>query len=69
MIPHLPDFRVQKFQPGRHGAILYLSVRQENSTACQFYERHGMRVVGGVAWAKGTIPGHIYFRDVGSFVG
>ncbi len=46
------------------GGQLYLSVRQENTTACQFYERQGMRVVGSVAWANGTIPGHIYFRDV-----
>lgn len=51
------------------GGHLYLSVRQENTTACQFYERHGMDVVGTVAWAKGTIPGHIFFRDVGSMAG
>ncbi len=48
------------------GGQLYLSVRQENTTGCQFYERHGMKVVGTVAWANGIIPGHIYFRDVGS---
>jgi hypothetical protein len=46
------------------GGKLYLSVRQENTTACQFYERHGMKVVGTVVWAKGTIPGLIYFRDI-----
>jgi hypothetical protein len=46
------------------GGKLYLTVRQENTTACAFYERHRMKVVGSVAWAKGTIPGHIYFRDV-----
>ncbi len=51
---------------GPLGGQLYLSVRQENTTACQFYERHGMKVVGTVAWANGTIPGHVYFRDVGS---
>jgi hypothetical protein len=47
------------------GGQLFLSVREENTTACQFYERHGMKVVGSVAWASGAIPGHIYFRDVG----
>jgi hypothetical protein len=44
------------------GGQLYLSVRQENTTACQFYERHAMKVVGSVAWARGTIPGLIYFK-------
>ncbi len=47
------------------GSQLYLSVRQENTTACSFYERHGLKVVGSVAWSNGTIPGHIFFRDVG----
>ncbi len=51
------------------GGDLYLTVRRENKTACAFYERHGMRVVGTVAWANGSIPGHIYFRDVGSEFG
>jgi len=44
------------------GGDLYLTVRTENSVACQFYERHGMRVVGNVAWSRGTIPGLIYSR-------
>jgi hypothetical protein len=48
------------------GGQLYLSAGEENTTACQFYERQGMKVVGSVAWANGTIPGHVYFRDVGS---
>lgn len=39
---------------------LYLSVRKENAVACRFYERHGMRVAGTVAWKKGTIPGRVY---------
>ena len=51
------------------GGKLYLTVRQEKKTACAFYERHGMKVVGGVAWKGGTMPGHIYFRDVGSMSG
>lgn len=45
------------------GGTLYLTVRQENTTACAFYERHGMRVIGTVTWAKGTIPGVIYFKE------
>jgi ribosomal protein S18 acetylase RimI-like enzyme len=47
------------------GGQLYLSVRQENTTACQFHERHGMKVVGSVEWSSGTIRGRIYLRDVG----
>jgi hypothetical protein len=45
------------------GGDLYLTVRRENKTACAFYERHGMKVIGAVAWAGGTIPGVVYFRD------
>ena len=37
---------------------LYLTVRKENAVA--FYERHGMKVVGTVAWSAGTIPGLVY---------
>lgn len=42
------------------GGDLYLSVRAENKTACAFYERHGMEVVGKVAWSGGKLPGLIY---------
>lgn len=42
------------------GGDLYLSVRSKNEIACRFYERHGMTVVGNVAWSGGTIPGAIY---------
>jgi hypothetical protein len=42
------------------GGDLYLSVRKENAVACQFYERHGMKVAGTVAWSAGTIPGRVY---------
>ena len=42
------------------GGDLYLSVRQENSVACRFYERQGMEVAGNVAWKNGTIPGVVY---------
>jgi hypothetical protein len=42
------------------GGDLYLSVRKENEVACRFYKRHGMKVVGTVAWRNGTIPGLVY---------
>lgn len=42
------------------GGDLYLSVRKENAVACAFYERHGMKVVGKVAWSGGTLPGLVY---------
>ena len=42
------------------GGDLYLSVRRENVIACRFYERHGMKVAGTVAWKKRTIPGQVY---------
>jgi hypothetical protein len=42
------------------GGDLYLSVRKENTVACQFYERNGMKVEGTVAWKNNTIPGLIY---------
>jgi hypothetical protein len=45
------------------GGNLYLTVRQENRTACLFYERHGMTVAGRVAWKQETIPGLVYFKD------
>jgi hypothetical protein len=42
------------------GGDLYLSVRKANTVACRFYEKHGMKVVGTVAWKKRTIPGLVY---------
>jgi hypothetical protein len=42
------------------GGELYLSVRKENTVACRFYERHGMKVVGAVAWKNRAIPGLVY---------
>jgi hypothetical protein len=47
------------------GGDLYLSVRKENTVACAFYERHGMQVVGKVAWSGGLIPGLVYGLAVG----
>jgi len=42
------------------GGDLYLSVRRENTVACQFYERQGMTVAGALAWKNGTILGLVY---------
>ncbi|MGA7633054.1 MAG: hypothetical protein WCB11_20005 [Terriglobales bacterium] len=42
------------------GDDLYLSVRSENTVACRFNQRHGMKVLGAVAWKKRTIPGLVY---------
>jgi hypothetical protein len=42
------------------GGDLYLSVRKENTVACQFYGRNGMKVAGAVAWSGGSIPGLVY---------
>lgn len=42
------------------GADLYLTVRKDNTTACNFYERQGMKVVGTVVWKNRTIPGLVY---------
>jgi hypothetical protein len=44
----------------RSGGDLYLSVRKDNAVAYEFYERHGMKVVGKVAWSGGTLPGLVY---------
>jgi FR47-like protein len=44
----------------RSGGDLYLTVRKENRVACGFYERHGMRIAGTVAWKKRTILGLVY---------
>jgi hypothetical protein len=32
------------------------AVRPQNMVACRFYERHGMKIEGTVAWAGGLIP-------------
>ncbi|MES2392960.1 MAG: hypothetical protein V4555_15040 [Acidobacteriota bacterium] len=46
------------------GGDLYLTVRSENAVACNFYERHGMKIVGKVAWSAGSIPGLIYRKKL-----
>jgi hypothetical protein len=46
------------------GGDLYRSVRRENTVACQFYERNGMKIAGTVAWKKKTIPGLVYRHHI-----
>jgi hypothetical protein len=46
------------------GGDLYLTVRAENTVACAFYARHGMRIAGKVAWSGGTIPGLVYRKTL-----
>jgi hypothetical protein len=46
------------------GGDLYLSVREENTVARAFYERHGMSVVGSVTWKNGSLPGTVYRKRV-----
>jgi hypothetical protein len=41
---------------------LYLAVRENNTVARGFYERHGMILVGTVVWDGGKMPGCIYRR-------
>jgi hypothetical protein len=46
------------------GGDLYLTVRAENAVACRFYDCHGMKIVGKVAWTGGTIPGFVYRKSL-----
>lgn len=39
---------------------VWLTVREENSRACKFYEKNGMTRVGKTSWAKNTVPGLVY---------
>jgi hypothetical protein len=57
------QFMCEIVQPS--GGNLYLSVRKENAVARAFFERHGMHVVGRVAWSGGSLPGLVYGLAVG----
>jgi len=40
----------------------YLTVREENTRARNFYEKNGFSVVGDISWKSGEIPRKIYCR-------
>ena len=39
---------------------LYLTVRSDNITARQFYDKNGFKVVGEITWKSGEIAGIVY---------
>lgn len=39
---------------------VWLTVRTENTRACNFYIKNGMKKVGETSWAKGTVPGSVF---------
>jgi len=47
---------------GQHrGSVADLILESDlRAVACRFYKRHGMKVVGTVAWKNRTIPGLVY---------
>ena len=42
---------------------VFLSVQKNNDIAKKFYERNDMQLVGATTFAKGTMPGDVYFYD------
>lgn len=52
------EFAATIVKPGR----MFLSVRADNKVACEFYERHGMKIAAhDGTWSGGTIRGLIYW--------
>jgi hypothetical protein len=47
---------------------VYLTVREENTRACKFYEKVGMKQVGTISWAHDTIAG-VLLETGGKIVG
>mgnify|MGYP000002801394 FL=1 len=43
---------------------VYLSVREENTIACKFYEKVGMKQVGTISWSKGTMAGLVWKKEI-----
>tara|TARA_Y100000004_G_scaffold78434_1_gene88306 strand:+ start:985 stop:1416 length:432 start_codon:yes stop_codon:yes gene_type:complete len=43
---------------------VYLTVRENNLIANKFYEKVGMKKVGTISWAEGTMPGLIWKKDL-----
>ena len=42
---------------------VYLTVRQDNEIARQFYLKNGMKLVGETSWVKGTMLGDVYLYE------
>ncbi len=42
---------------------VWLTVREENTAACKFYEKVGMELVGSISWAKGKMPGSVWRKE------
>ena len=45
---------------------VYLTVRKDNTIANKFYDKVGMKQVGTISWAKGTMPGLIWKKEIPS---
>ena len=45
---------------------VYLTVRKDNIIANKFYDKVGMKQVGTISWAKGTMPGLIWKKEIPS---
>lgn len=45
-------------------SYVWLTVRKDNTRACQFYEKNGMINVGKISWKQGTIPGLVYLKHI-----
>ena len=43
---------------------VWLTVREDNVVANSLYEKVGMKQVGTITWANGTMPGIIWKRDL-----
>lgn len=42
---------------------VWLTVRADNYKAISLYEKTGMKRVGNISWASGTIQGAIFFKE------
>ena len=41
---------------------MYLSVKADNSKACEFYNRIGMKDIGVHNWANDKVKGRVYVK-------
>ena len=45
------------------GRRVYLSVRNDNEMAKNFYLKNNMKLIGKTSWSKGTLPGDVFVYD------